>query len=352
MAEFNFAQAKENIAKRKAEQEAAGAERLTNDAVKDATFASKNLNLNLEADRQDTENLNAPSKYEEALNKYHTDLKDDEVAAAVARLIEKHVEENNTTEVKKFLFHCIDLTTLKCTDTDLSVMKFTQRVNDFVDAYPDLDNVAAICVYPNMAEVVHDTLEADNVNIACVSGGFPSSQTFIEVKVAETAMALHDGADEIDIVIPVGKFLARDYEGMCDEIQELKEVCGEHHLKVILETGTLETAENIKKASILSMYSGADFIKTSTGKEKVSATPEAAYVMCQAIKEYFLETGRKVGFKPAGGINSVHDALVYYTIVKEVLGKEWLTNELFRLGTSRLANFLLSDIVGEETKFF
>lgn len=300
----------------------------------------------------DRENLNKPSKYNEALSKYNTALKDDEVATETAQLIKKHLAENDTIEVKKFLFHCIDLTTLKCTDSEPSVMQFTQHVNDFVDKYPDLDNVAAICVYPNMAEIVNDTLEADNVNIACVSGGFPSSQTFIEVKVAETSLALHAGADEIDIVISVGKFLSGDYEGMCDEIEELKDLCGEKHLKVILETGALGNAENIKKASILSMYSGADFIKTSTGKEKPAATPEAAYVMCHAIKEYFLETGRKVGFKPAGGINTVQDALIYYTIVKEVLGKEWLTNELFRLGTSRLANLLLSEITGEETKFF
>jgi deoxyribose-phosphate aldolase len=292
------------------------------------------------------------NKYEEALSKYNTILSDEEVKAKTALLIENHLAENITPEVKKFLFNCIDLTTLKCTDSDESVMKFTKKVNEFEDKYPDLKNVAAICVYPNFAEVVNDTLEADHVNIACVSGGFPSSQTFMEVKVAETAMALHTGADEIDIVIPVGKFLCGDYEGMCDEIEELKATCGEHHLKVILETGALETANNIKKASILSMYSGADFIKTSTGKEKVSATPEAAYVMCTAIKEYYQNTGRKVGFKPAGGINTVKDALVYYTIVKEVLGQEWLTNELFRLGTSRLANLLLSDILGEETKFF
>lgn len=301
---------------------------------------------------EDHESLHQPDKYHSALSKYNTALNDDEIAAKTAQLIEKHLKENDTVEVKKFLFHCIDLTTLKCTDSEQSVMKFTERVNEFVDKYPDLDNVAAICVYPNMAEIVNDTLEADNVNIACVSGGFPSSQTFTEIKVAETAMALHAGADEIDIVISVGKFLSGDYEGMCDEIEELKDVCGDKHLKVILETGALASASNIKKASILSMYSGADFIKTSTGKEKPAATPEAAYVMCQAIKEYFLETGRKVGFKPAGGINTVHDALVYYTIVKEVLGKEWLTNELFRLGTSRMANLLLSDIVGQETKFF
>lgn len=308
--------------------------------------------LTLPYDEEDKEHLHQPSKYDIALGKYETNLDDDKIARETAVLIEKHLSENDTAEVKKFLFHCIDLTTLKCTDSEQSVMKFTEKVNEFDDKYPDLDNVAAICVYPNMAEIVNDTLEADHVNIACVSGGFPSSQTFTEVKVAETAMALHAGADEIDIVIPVGKFLEGDYEGMCDEIEELKEVCGDKHLKVILETGALKTASNIKKTSILSMYSGADFIKTSTGKENPAATPEAAYVMCNAIKEYHRETGRKIGFKPAGGINTVKDALTYYTIVKEVLGKEWLNNQLFRLGTSRLANLLLSDILGQETKFF
>lgn len=308
--------------------------------------------LTLPYDEEDKEHLHQPSKYDIALGKYETNLDDDKIARETAALIEKHLSENDTAEVKKFLFHCIDLTTLKCTDSEQSVMKFTEKVNEFDDKYPDLDNVAAICVYPNMAEIVNDTLEADHVNIACVSGGFPSSQTFTEVKVAETAMALHAGADEIDIVIPIGKFLEGDYKGMCDEIEELKEVCGDKHLKVILETGALKTASNIKKASILSMYSGADFIKTSTGKENPAATPEAAYVMCNAIKEYHRETGRKIGFKPAGGINTVKDALTYYTIVKEVLGKEWLNNQLFRLGTSRLANLLLSDILGQETKFF
>ncbi len=303
-------------------------------------------------EQEDKENLNQPNKYDLALGKYNTNLKDDEIAAKVSHLIGKHVKDNDTEEVKKFLFNCIDLTTLKCTDSETSVMKFTEKVNEFDDKYPDLKNVAAICVYPNMAEIVNDTLEADRVKIACVAGGFPSSQTFMEVKVAETAMALHAGADEIDIVMPVGKFLTGDYEGMCDEIQELKDVCGEKHLKVILETGALGTASNIKKAAILAMYSGADFIKTSTGKEQPAATPEAAYVMCEAIKEYYLETERKVGFKPAGGLNTVNDALVYYTIVKEVLGKDWLNNGLFRLGTSRLADKLLSDILGEETKFF
>lgn len=292
------------------------------------------------------------SKYELALGKYNTNLNDDEVKAKVAAIIEKNVPQNDTLDIKKFLFHCIDLTTLNTIDSDDDVLKFTEKVNQFADEYPNLDNVAAICVFPNMAKIVSETLEADNVKIAAVSAGFPSSQTFIEVKIAETAMAIMEGANEIDIVISVGKFLSGNYEDMCEEIQELKDTCKENHMKVILETGALCSASNIKKASILSMYSGADFIKTSTGKQQPAATPEAAYVMCEAIKEYYAESGRKIGFKPAGGINTVHDALVYYSIVKEVLGEEWLNNELFRLGTSRLANLLLSDILGKETKFF
>ena len=292
------------------------------------------------------------NKYNDALALYNTALSADEVKAKTALLIEKYSAENNTEKVKKFLFNCIDLTTLKTEDSEESVLKFTERVNDFDTQYPDLKNVAAICVYPCFAKIVSQSLEVEDVNVACVAGGFPSSQTFTEVKVAETALALADGATEIDIVIPVGKFLSGDYEGMCDEIEELKSICGERHLKVILETGALKSAENIMKASILAMYSGADFIKTSTGKQEPAATPEAAYVMCQAIKAYYEKTGRKVGFKPAGGINTVSDALAYYTIVKEVLGEEWLDNKLFRIGTSRLANLLLNEIVSEEVKFF
>ena len=295
---------------------------------------------------------NNQNKYDAALAKYNTHLDDAEIAAQVAKMVAEKVPANNTEEVKKLLFNCIDLTTLNTTDSDESVMKFTQKVNEFDNEFPEMKNVAAICVYPNFAEIVKDTLEVEDVNIACVSAGFPSSQTFIEVKIAETALSLSDGSNEIDIVISVGKFLSGDYESMCEEIQELKDTCKENHLKVILETGALKTASNIKKASILSMYAGADFIKTSTGKMQPTATPEAAYVMCQAIKEYYDLTGTKIGFKPAGGINTVNDALVYYTIVKEILGEQWLNNELFRLGTSRLANLLLSDIMGKEMKFF
>ena len=292
------------------------------------------------------------SKYEATLAKYKTNLNDADIQAKVAELIEKKVAQNDTEEVKRLLFTCIDLTTLNSTDSVTSVMKFTEKVNKFDDKYPDIKNVGAICVYPNFAEIVKDTLEVENVNIACVSAGFPSSQTFIEVKIAETALAVMNGANEIDIVISIGQFLDGDYQTMCEEIQEIKEACKEAHLKVILETGALKTATNIKKASILSMYAGADFIKTSTGKMEPAASFEAAYVMCEAIKEYYDKTGIKIGFKPAGGINTVHDALAYYTIVKELLGEEWLNNELFRIGTSRMANLLLSDILGEETKFF
>lgn len=292
------------------------------------------------------------SKYDQVLSQYVTEIDDEKVKAAVAKLIEEKVPENDTKEVKEFLMGSVELTTLKTTDSEESVMAFTEKVNKFAEAYPGLPHVATICVYPCYAKIVSDTLEVDGVEIACVSGSFPSSQALIEVKVAETALAIKDGATEIDIVQSVGKFLSGDYETVCDEIGELKAVCGEKKMKVILETGLLKNCSNIKKASILAMYAGADYIKTSTGKENPAATPEAAYVMCQAIKEYYDKTGIQIGFKPAGGLNTVHDAIVYYTIVKEVLGEQWLTNQWLRLGTSRLANLLLSEVEGKEIKFF
>ena len=299
------------------------------------------------------ETFNNINKIEEALGKYNLDIDDAQVKEAVKRIIAEKVPENDTMEVKKFLFGSIELTTLKTTDSEESVLAFTERVNDFDAQYPDLPHVATICVYPCFARTVSESLEVDGVEIACVSGSFPSSQALIEVKVAETALAVKDGATEIDIVMPVGKFLSGDYEGVADDISELKNACGKDvAMKVILETGCLGTAANIKKASILSMYAGGDYIKTSTGKEKISATPEAAYVMCQAIREFYEETGIQIGFKPAGGINTVMDAITYYTIVKEVLGEKWLINQWFRMGTSRLANMLLSEVIGEEVKFF
>ena len=287
------------------------------------------------------------SKYEFVLQEYAAAASDEQIAASIKNIADKKVEKNRNKEVLKTIYGCLDLTTLKCTDNAESVLKLTEKVNEFDDKHPDLGNVAAICVYPNFASIVSQSLEAESVEVACVSGGFPSSQTFTEVKIAETALALQDGATEIDIVINVGKLLSGDYESMCDEIQELKDLCGERKLKVILETGALKTAENIKKAAILSIYSGADFIKTSTGKESPAATPEAAYVMCSTIKEYYEKTGRKIGFKAAGGIATIDDALLYYRIVEEVLGKEWLNSKLFRIGASRLADTLADEITGE-----
>ena len=292
------------------------------------------------------------TKYEEALSKYNLEISDQEVSEAVKEIIATKVPQNDTLEVKKFLMGSVELTTLKTTDSDESVMAFTEKVNQFDEAYPTLPHVATICVYPRFAKIVSETLEIDGVEVACVSGSFPSSQALIEVKTVETALAVKDGATEIDMVLSVGAFLSGDYDTVCDEIQQMKEACGDKKMKVILETGCLKTASNIKTASLLAMYSGADYIKTSTGKEMPAATPEAAYVMCQAIKEYYEQTGVQIGFKPAGGLNSVMDALIYYTIVKEVLGEKWLTNQWFRMGTSRLANLLLSEVIGEETKFF
>lgn len=302
---------------------------------------------------EETQREQKTNKYEQTLAKYNTNIDDNAVRDAVRNIIAEKVSANDTIDVKKFLFGSIELTTLKTTDSDTSVLAFTERLNDFDNQYPDMPHVATVCVYPCFANTVAESLEVDGVEIACVSGSFPSSQARIEVKIAETSLAVADGATEIDIVMPVGKFLSGDYEGVCDDIAELKAACGENvPMKVILETGALKTATNIKKAALLAMYAGADYIKTSTGKLQPAATPEAAYVMCQAIKEYYDETGIQIGFKPAGGINSVMDAIIYYTIVKEVLGEKWLTNKWFRLGTSRLANMLLSEIKGEQIKFF
>ncbi len=291
-------------------------------------------------------------KYHEVIGQSAVTTDDAFVKAEVERILDKNLKESMNADIYKFLFNCIDLTTLLATDSPRSVADFTEHVNAFEEEHPEMKNVAAICVYPNFAQVVRAVLEVSSVDIACVAGGFPSSQTFPEVKVAEVALAVEGGADEIDIVLNVGYFLDGDYESLCDEIAEIKHSCRDARLKVILESGALKTAENIRNAAILSMYSGADFIKTSTGKEYPGADLQAAYVMCQCIKEYYEKTGRMVGFKPAGGVRTPEDAVGYYCIVREVLGEKWLTNEFFRLGASGLANNLLTAITGTETKFF
>jgi deoxyribose-phosphate aldolase len=259
---------------------------------------------------------------------------------------------NQSRAMEELAFSCIDLTTLNATDTRNYVRIFTSRVNDFGNDYPSLPNVAAVCVYPNMVQSVKETLNQDKVRIAAVAGGFPASMTFIGLKVEEARMAVELGADEVDIVLPLWAFMEGDLTTCREEIGTIKKAIGEAHLKVILETGILGEPEKIYKASMLAMESGADFIKTSTGKVSPAATPGAAYVMCQAIREFHSRTGHRVGFKPAGGIATTGDAILYLTIVREVLGETWMNPELFRIGASRLANHLLGDILNEEISYF
>jgi deoxyribose-phosphate aldolase len=290
-------------------------------------------------------------KFEELFQKYNCDLQDDQIKQEVEQLLTDHFAENNTPEVYATCLSLIDLTSLNGTDTEKQIVDMTQKVNEFKMHFPSLPNVGAICVYPSMVPVVKKNL-IPKIGIASVAAGFPASQTFIEVKIAETSMAVMEGASEIDVVISIGKFLSGEYEDVREELQEIKAACRGSHLKVIIESGALLSAANIKKASVLSISAGADFIKTSTGKIPVAATPEATYIMCSAIKEWYEHTGEKIGYKPAGGIVTTEDAVRHYTIVKEVLGEEWLNNKLFRIGASRLANNLLTDLTGKEVKYF
>jgi deoxyribose-phosphate aldolase len=292
------------------------------------------------------------SKTSDLLSKYNFLLSDQTVKSAVEQILS---QSENFQIDKSALSQClgfIDITSLNTTDNETSISEFVDKVNHFSDVYPHLPNVAAICVYPSFVSVVKSILVED-VAIASVAGGFPSSQTFTEVKVAEAAMACMEGANEIDIVLPTGKFFEEKYEEIAEEIHEIKSACrGDVHLKVIIESGSLRNCSEIKKASVLSIISGADFIKTSTGKTPVSATPEAVYVMCTAIKEWFEKTNQKVGIKVSGGVSKAEDAVAYYSIVKAVLGDEWLNSSLFRFGASRLANSILSEIENTEISYF
>ena len=287
----------------------------------------------------------------ELLGQFSYDFTDEMVKTEVEKILKQHTSENDNVEVYKQCLNQIDLTTLSGDDTVKRVATMAQRVNEFKNSFPHLPNVAAICVYPAMVPVVKEYLKED-IGIASVAAGFPASQTFIEVKVAETAMAVMEGATEIDVVISIGKFLEEDYQTVYDELCELRAASRTAHLKVILETGMLQSMANVKKAAIIAMAAGADFIKTSTGKTPVAATPEATWTMCQAIKEWKEKTGKVIGYKPAGGIATTPEAVAHYTIVKTVLGNEWLNNKLFRFGASRLANNLLSSIEGKEVKYF
>ena len=286
------------------------------------------------------------SKFLQSLADHPFTLTDEQVAEKVNNIISEKFAENNTLTVYKKIYNCIDLTTLNTTDTKDDVWKFVERVNALDGTHPEVDNVAAICVFPNFTATVKEALTAE-VKIAAVSAGFPSSQTFTEIKIAETALAVADGANEIDVVINLGLFLNEEFEELCEELNEIKQACRHAQLKVILETGALSSAAAVHKASVLSIYSGADFLKTSTGKVYSGATPEAAYVMCAAIKSYYGKTGEKIGFKVSGGVATPEDAMRYYTIVKEVLGESWCNNALFRVGASRLADSLMAKINGE-----
>lgn len=291
------------------------------------------------------------SKFDDLFKLYNCNLSDAEVKADIDRILSESFDSNNNVEVYKQCLSQIDLTSLNGTDTDAQIIAMCEKVNGFKAAYPHLPNVGAICVYPSMVPVVKEYLKED-IGIASVAAGFPSSMTFIEVKVAETAMAVAEGATEIDVVISIGKFLEGNFEEMYEELTELKAACRDAHLKVIIESGALQSASNIKKASVIAMAAGADFIKTSTGKIPVAATLEATYVMCSAIKEWYEKTGVKVAYKPAGGIVTTEDAVKHYTIVKDLLGNEWLNNKMFRFGASRLANNLLTSIEGHEVTYF
>lgn len=291
-------------------------------------------------------------EYAKQLNEYAPAWSVEQVDQEIAR-IKELAKKNCTTEVYKFCYSTIDLTTLSCNDSVESVTEFARKAAAFYQQYPHIPNVASICVYPSFVETVGLAVDGTPMRITSVSGGFPASQTFLEVKALETAMAIENGADEIDIVMNVGKMLTGAYDEAAAEVEVLVGECGDDVvLKVIIESGALKTPELIRKASLLSMFAGADFVKTSTGKIDVAATPEAALVMCQAVRDYYEKTGKKIGFKAAGGVRTAEDAALYYTIVEETLGEEWLTPELFRIGASSVANNLISAIEGTPVKYF
>ncbi len=291
-------------------------------------------------------------EYANHLNEYAPAPSEAQVAEEVAQL-NAAAKSNENIDVYKFCYSSIDLTTLSCNDSVESVTNFAKKTMEFYDAYPEIPNVASICVYPSFVETVGLAVDGSPMRITSVAGGFPASQTFLEVKMLEVAMAVENGADEVDIVLNVGKMLTGEYDEAANEVEVLRKEAGDETvLKVIIESGALKTPDLIRKASLLSMFAGTDFVKTSTGKIDVAATPEAAVVMCHAIRDYYEKTGRKVGFKAAGGVRTAEDAALYYTIVKEILGEEWITTDLFRIGASSAANNIISAIEGAPVKFF
>ena len=293
------------------------------------------------------------------LNKYGYALSGEEIASRI-KTVEDNLPETAAPEVLKLCFSIMDLTTLKSNDTVASVKALVEKANGVMEAFPGYPLPASICVYPNFASVVRDVRCCPELHVTTVAACFPSSQSFLDVKVQECRLAVRDGADEIDIVLALNHFLAGEYDAAAEEIVAVRKALDEEGekagrkitLKVILETGLLAEPDLIARASFLAMEAGADFIKTSTGKVEVNATPTAALVMCECIRLFNLKTGRKVGFKAAGGISNAKDALEYYHIVASVLGEEWLNKELFRFGVSRLGNSLVSAIEGKAVYYF
>lgn len=285
------------------------------------------------------------TKYTEAFDAFAPALSLEEIDRRISEILQEGYERNNTREVKKFLHSTIDLTTLAGADTEEKVAQLVGSVNDF-EGTEDVPSVAAICVYPNFVKTVREVLTASGVQVACVSGAFPASQSFTEVKIAETALAIAAGADEIDIVLNLGAFLSGDYLEASTEIEEQKATARGAHLKVILETGALKEPELIRRASILALFSGADFLKTSTGKEYPGADLRAAYILCSVLREYKDKYGEQRGVKFSGGIRSAEEAVKYYTLVEAILGKEWLDNRFFRIGASSLVGNLQQEILG------
>ena len=285
------------------------------------------------------------TKYTEAFEAFAPALSLEEIDRRISEILQEGYERNNTREVKKFLHSTIDLTTLAGADTEEKVAQLVGSVNDF-EGTEDVPSVEAICVYPNFVKTVREVLTASGVQVACVSGAFPASQSFTEVKIAETALAIAAGADEIDIVLNLGAFLSGDYLEASTEIEEQKATARGALLKVILETGALKEPELIRRASILALFSGADFLKTSTGKEYPGADLRAAYILCSVLKEYKDKYGEQRGVKFSGGIRSAEEAVKYYTLVEAILGKEWLDNRFFRIGASSLVGSLQQEILG------
>jgi deoxyribose-phosphate aldolase len=287
----------------------------------------------------------------EILNNYNYTPNNEELDKQLS-LIQSNLDNWVTESNLKDCLGYMDLTSLNSSDTPEKIANLTHKVNNFNDVYKGYPTPASICVYPNLGEIVRKNLTAKGVNVTVVGGVFPNSQSFLDVKILECKTAVERGADEVDIVLALNSFLAGDYDKAANEIREIKKAIGDKHLKVILETGALGSAEKIAAASFLAMEAGADFIKTSTGKQEPAATPMAAIVMCECIKVFYEKTGKKIGFKPAGGMVAPKDAICYLAIVDTILGKEWLSAEYFRLGASRLANNILSELEQQTVSYY